>query len=213
MISVALVFLMFGLWMYYEVQTSIRAAAIRAKCIENYRLSVQKMLKEKKEPVPEVTIPIPVDISIPITVPETLSPVHELEYTNIAGAVANPTEWWECPHPDLPAPSSAEQLIIDELSQYSVLWYREIEFAGLKVNKYSYPRYDFYLPEHNLIIEYDGRSAHCTPHHKAMDKLKNKFCKENGIHIVRYNSQHYYKMKGTIMTLMKEYCVKRKIPR
>lgn len=210
-----IVILMFCLWIYYHIQNHNKTATIRTKGIDDYRLRVQKMLRERHEPLikkePETTS-IPT-IPIITSIPETLSPVYELEYTNIAGKVDNPTKWWQCQHKDLPAPSSAEQLIIDELSLYSVVWHREVEFAGLKVNKYSYPRYDFFLPEYMLILEYDGRSSHSNPHQVAMDKLKDKFCKKNGIRVIRYNSKHYYKMSGTIMTLMKEYKIKRKIPR
>lgn len=147
------------------------------------------------------------------TVPAVYPPVTtepEIVYKNIA-ICTNPLQWWECNHPDLPAPSVAEQKIIDELDKYHIRWYREVSFAGLQVNKYSYPRYDIWIPSKMLIIEYDGKKAHSTAEQKAMDKLKNTFCKENGITIIRWNNTFYYNIPTHVERLMKNNNIKKRV--
>lgn len=56
-------------------------------------------------------------------------------------------------------------------------------------------RFDFYLPDHNTCIEYDGiqhfkiieyfggRSGFMKQKHR--DKIKNNYCKENNIKLLR----------------------------
>jgi hypothetical protein len=143
------------------------------------------------------------------TISEERSTLEDMRYKNISKA-KNPLLWWECNHKNLPSPSAAEYLIIDELKKYSIKWYREVEFAGLQVNEYSHPRFDLWIPSKLLIIEYDGAQWHSTNEQKAMDKLKTKFCKDNGVDIKRLNKKHYYHMEATIKELMKEYDVKLK---
>lgn len=131
---------------------------------------------------------------------------------NIAGKVPNPLEWWECDHKNLPEPSVAEQMIIDELNRYHIKWYREVSFVGLKLSDKGYPRYDIWCPDILLCIEYDGSVWHSTEQSKAIDAAKDKFCKQQGLNIVRYNKQHYYRMERTIEVLMEQYKIKKKNP-
>lgn len=148
----------------------------------------------KKEQVAPISTPI---LSTPASV------------TNVA---IDPTDttWFICTHKDLPAPSSAEALIIEQLDVYNVEWHREVSFKGIQLTPYSWPRYDFYLPGINTVIEYDGRSAHSNELQIATDKAKDKFCNDNGIKIVRYNAAHYYHMYGHINSLMKQSGIKKK---
>lgn len=63
----------------------------------------------------------------------------------------------------------------------------------------NYYRYDFYLPQYNLFIEYDGRQ-HYEPvrfygddedaeyvfkRTQKHDKIKNRYCEENNINLLR----------------------------
>ncbi len=74
----------------------------------------------------------------------------------------------------------------------NIKYKREQKFKKCK-NKRELP-FDFYLPEKNLLIEYDG-SQHFYPKFKEEnltkiqlnDKIKNRFCKENKIRLVRIN--------------------------
>ena len=100
--------------------------------------------------------------------------------------------------------SPAEQLIIDELQKYDIMWEREVSFRDM-ILPTGYPaRYDFYLYNHNLIIEYDSKLWHSTPEKLQTDKLKTTFCTNNNIRVIRYNSKHYYTISGHIAILMED---------
>lgn len=159
----------------------------------------------KEQPRPPIVAPVPKPVSRS-TESVTSS---EIVYKNIAHNHPTPLNWFLCPHPDLPAPSHAEALIITELNKYKVKWYREVSFYGLQTSKYGWPRYDFWIPSHNLIVEYDG-IQHSKPEIKAMDKLKNKFCREQGIHLIRWNKSHYYHIPARVSSLMEQHNISSK---
>ena len=53
-------------------------------------------------------------------------------------------------------------------------------------------RYDFYLPEHNLLIEYDGEFhyentslGNDLKRQKEYDQIKNYYAKSKGIELIR----------------------------
>lgn len=82
----------------------------------------------------------------------------------------------------------------------NISYIREYVFKDCK--NINYLRFDFYLPEYNTCIEYDGKQ-HYKPIEKwggmdnlikikKNDKIKNDFCSEKGIKLVRLN----YKMKN-----------------
>src|SRR5699024_322688 len=62
--------------------------------------------------------------------------------------------------------------------------------------------FDFYLPDHNILIEYDGQqhfvdgwfdnedNLKLTKYH---DQIKTEWAKENGINLVRYNYKQSFK--------------------
>ncbi len=121
-------------------------------------------------------------------------------------------EWWPCRRSDLPKPSSAEQLIIDELVLWDIVWHREVEFKALMSSDHSYHRYDFLLelPKTIHLIEYDGKWAHSNPDQIEKDRIKNEFCRANNIPLIRYSSQHYYKLGLHIGDLLTTYGIKKK---
>jgi len=74
--------------------------------------------------------------------------------------------------------------------------------------------FDFYLPEKNICIEYDGEQ-HYKPidffgginkfnEQQKRDKIKNEYCKNNNIHLIRirYNDNILEKLKITTSTVM-----------
>ena len=99
-------------------------------------------------------------------------------------------------------PSAAEQLIIDELEKYNIKWEREISFAGLLLSTGGWARYDFLLPDHNIVIEYHGRCWHTTSDRTTVDTIKEQFCIDNHINLVTYKSQDYYHIPARIKKLM-----------
>jgi hypothetical protein len=130
---------------------------------------------------------------------------------NVAINVEKPLDWFVVRRAQDQI-SEAEKLISAELSRYKVDWYREVAFEGLKFSDYGYARYDFLIvtPRGIHLIEYDGKSSHSTHEQKLKDTLKDKFCKNNGIPLTRYNSKHYYHLPYEISKLMNEYGIKKK---
>jgi hypothetical protein len=169
--------------------------------------STQYTIPQKK---PATSTVIPINIAEDIVTDDVPLCESPIVYKNIAAKHPTPLYWFLCPHPDLPAPSPAEALIIEQLELYKVRWYREVSFYGLQVKKGSHPRYDIWIPSKMLILEYDGSAYHQSAHNKAMDKLKNKFCKDHGITIIRWNKSHYYHIPERVASLMEMYDITRK---
>ena len=71
--------------------------------------------------------------------------------------------------------------------------------------------FDFYLPEHNTLIEYDGkqhfkiieyfdgRSWFMKRNHR--DKLKNKYCIDNNIKLIRIPYTDYNDVENILSSL------------
>ncbi len=131
---------------------------------------------------------------------------HNNPGVNIAlGAVRKVPEWfidkWV---KDIPV-SPAEQLIINELEKYNIEWHREVSFTCMsKTEKGANYRFDFYLPSQCMIVEYDSKAWHNDPTRIAVDRIKDKFCKDNCIRIIRYDSSHYHHITFHIEELMEE---------
>ena len=101
--------------------------------------------------------------------------------------------------------SKGEELVYNYLTENDIKFEREKKFKGLGLK-----RFDFYLPKHNAVIEFDG-----IQHFKVVDffggtkglerriqsdKLKDKFCKDNNIKLIRIP----YKSIKMISKLIKE---------
>ena len=82
--------------------------------------------------------------------------------------------------------SPMEKIIAKELRSLGIKYAREVIFEGC-VNPLTGKnlRYDFYLPELNLLIEYDGAAYHEDPDVRYRDSLKNDFAKSNNIKMFR----------------------------
>ena len=87
--------------------------------------------------------------------------------------------------------SKGEKLIKNFLSENTIGHIREFTFPNCK-NKRELP-FDFYLPDYNLCIEYDGEfhyeDVFEDPEEfkkvKNRDKIKTKYCKNNNIYLLR----------------------------
>jgi len=84
--------------------------------------------------------------------------------------------------------SKGEKVVREYLEENNIIFNQEYRFSNFK--RYSF---DFYIEDSNLVIEYDGEY-----HYKEIknreeqliktqerDKMKNKYCKDNGINIIR----------------------------
>lgn len=96
--------------------------------------------------------------------------------------------------------SKGEKLVAYLLEQNNITFQRQKKFlscytVGSKDKRCIRLPFDFYLPNHNTVIEYDG-VQHFSPvsifggeneflRIKIRDRLKNLFCKTNGIKIIR----------------------------
>lgn len=107
--------------------------------------------------------------------------------------------------------SGGEETIKYTLDNLGVDYMQEKSFNDLRstVTNSSSLIYDFYLPNHNMLIEFDGRqhTQHITTwvaedsynRYVANDKTKNKYAVDNGITLIRIP----YTYKGSnLMTLV-----------
>lgn len=85
--------------------------------------------------------------------------------------------------------SKGEMAIAEFLKNESIYFESEWYFKGLyNYNRTTFLYFDFYIPDYNLVIEYDGKqhyNSNKMEHQKVNDFLKNAFCKKNGINLLR----------------------------
>ena len=95
-------------------------------------------------------------------------------------------------------PSKTETLLEDILDRNNITYITQKRFKGCK-DKYTLP-FDFYLPDYNILIEYDGE-FHYMPIRKGKmtdeeaikqletqqrrDKIKTEYCNDNNIPLIR----------------------------
>ena len=87
--------------------------------------------------------------------------------------------------------SKNEEYILNILLKENIKFIREKTFSDLRKGKY---RFDFYLPKYNTCIEFDGayhykKQPHVTEEQFKeqckRDKIKDNYCKNNGIKLIR----------------------------
>ena len=66
---------------------------------------------------------------------------------------------------------------------------------------------DFYCPKVGLVIELDG-GVHGETEIIEKDKKKEKFLKENGLHLVRYTNDQLLTNLEKVLQEIKDYCIK-----
>jgi hypothetical protein len=103
--------------------------------------------------------------------------------------------------------SSGEKLIKRYLYQNNINFVPEKSFSDLRGIGGGLLRYDFYLPDFNICIEYDGpqhfSKKYCEKNYgtyksnyntlKFHDRKKSRYCKKHGIKLIRI--PYYYKSK------------------
>jgi hypothetical protein len=92
--------------------------------------------------------------------------------------------------------SKGEKYISELLNDLNIEFISDKKFEGCVglLKKKCYPlRFDFYLPEYNMVIEFDGEQ-HFTSIHSfnrnigeslLYDKIKNDYCRDNNIKLIR----------------------------
>ena len=105
--------------------------------------------------------------------------------------------------------SKGEMYIKELLTQYNIKFIKQKRFKECK-NKRTLP-FDFYLPDYNTCIEYDGEQ-HFRPIdywggeekfkiNPLNDQIKNDFCKNNNINLIRIS---YTKNKQEILEIIND---------
>jgi len=100
--------------------------------------------------------------------------------------------------------SNGEKKIRLWLENNSIFYEQEKSFSTCRRNNSSIMRFDFYLPDYNLLIEYDGKQHYKQgdiwnknkysefEKIKLRDEFKNKWAKDNGYNLLRIP---YFKFK------------------
>lgn len=93
--------------------------------------------------------------------------------------------------------SSGENIIMKELENNNIIYFPQYIFKDCK-NERCLP-FDFYLPEYNCCIEFDGEQHYKSIEYfggkekfdkiKINDNIKNNYCKDNGIKLLRLNNE------------------------
>ena len=90
--------------------------------------------------------------------------------------------------------SKGENIIKNILDDNKILYKEQKTFDDLKASSGVYFKFDFYLPEYNCCIEYDGiqhfevwgwQTEEGLKKTQERDKIKDKYCKDNNIKLVR----------------------------
>lgn len=96
------------------------------------------------------------------------------------------------------------QRIITILKKNNISYELEKKFDTCISPKGNCLPFDFYLPDYNILIEYDGQQhfkisfgqdENKLIKQKEYDKIKNEWCKNNNIHLIRIP---YYQKEITI---------------
>ena len=85
--------------------------------------------------------------------------------------------------------SYPEKRIEKSLNKEGVKYFREVRFG------FKWFFYDFYLPEHKILIEYDSVEFHDSPSATLNDYEKDKYAKKLGIKMIRIDK---YNIKDVI---------------
>lgn len=109
--------------------------------------------------------------------------------------ILNKNVWCNCKLCSPDRTSKAEDQIIEYLNSKNIKYISEKRFDDCLSNKNIKLRFDFYLPDYNMCIEYDGKQ-HYEPikyfggetifqRTIINDKVKNKYCNDNKIKLIR----------------------------
>lgn len=108
--------------------------------------------------------------------------------------------------------SIGERRIAELLKEWGIGFEREMTFYGCVNPKTKKElRFDFYIPSYNLLLEYDGRQHYkLVGNQKAeelfsqmdRDKIKNLWCENNGIRLVRIPSKEYSRLEWVLKDIL-----------
>lgn len=95
--------------------------------------------------------------------------------------------------------SPPEERIELVLRSNKIPFYREVRFNKCVSSKTGWLyRFDFYLPLHNILIEYDGSGHKDKDWYSFHDEEKTKFAKDFDFVLLRYNTLHWEDLEKII---------------
>lgn len=119
--------------------------------------------------------------------------------------------------PECGSPSKLETEVGDFLREKNIAYEKEYTYSDLKGDKNCMLRYDFYLPEHHVLIECQGRQHFIKVDNwggqkqlekqQKYDKMKAEYAKIHGIKLLYYSNIHIkypYKVYEDKNELLKE---------
>jgi very-short-patch-repair endonuclease len=89
--------------------------------------------------------------------------------------------------------SKGENKVERYLIENSIKYIKQYRFNDC-VNKRTLP-FDFYLPDSNICIEYDGKYHFTCDYTINNDKIKTDYCTNNGINLIRFNASNINNIK------------------
>lgn len=91
--------------------------------------------------------------------------------------------------------SKGNAKIVQILTNLNIIFYQEYSFEECILSNKNKLRFDFYLPDYNICIEYDGiqhfevntgwNTQEKFEYTKKSDNIKNQYCKGNNIKLIR----------------------------
>lgn len=108
--------------------------------------------------------------------------------------------------------SKGEKEIVMVLDKYNIEYIRQYNFKDCKGKRRTLP-FDFYLPQYNICIEYDGQQHYkldCFNYtlldlmnRKYLDDIKTKYCEDNNIKLIRIPYWDFDKIEGILKLELK----------
>lgn len=123
------------------------------------------------------------------------------------------------PKKDQYKPTIGEQNIMDFLDKNKIVYIREKKFTGL-LNPFTKKplRFDFFIRQINTCIEFDGKQHyemvkkfHANQrqfnYQQTKDALKNAYCKEKGINLIRVHYKDINRIDIVLSDLITQTCI------
>jgi very-short-patch-repair endonuclease len=85
----------------------------------------------------------------------------------------------------IPKQSNGEKKVEAYLKRKKIKFEMEKTFDWLKNKKGNNLRFDFYLPDYNIAIEFDGVFHYSSARQKSNDRQKNMCCLKNNVNLLR----------------------------
>lgn len=113
--------------------------------------------------------------------------------------------------------SKGEEKVATVLSKQNIRFIKQKTFENLKSNNNKHLYFDFYLPDYNCCIEYDGEQHYGVNYRgwftkeeqqkiQERDKIKNQYCKNHNLKLIRipYSDYKYINEQYLLTKILEE---------